>query len=208
MIITKVERQKKNRSRFSVFIDDAYAFSVSEDVCARFILHQGQTVSPAERRGIENAELESSVKRTALRFRSYRPRSTKEMRDYLVKKGFTEQHIAKALTYLQENKLLDDIEFARMLCRDRLMLKPVGKRVMKQLLVKKGIDNSTIDILTNEFFTSEKESDSAFKEGERKYKRIASLPPLAKKKKIYEHLLRRGYDSSLSITIANQLVKT
>lgn len=208
MIITKIERQKKNKSRFSIFVDDAYAFSVGDDVYARFILHKDQELTPSERAEIENAELESSVKKIALRFRSYRPRSTKEVRDYLHKKGFDEMYIERGIAYLQENKLLNDAEFARMLCRDRLMLKPVGKASMKQLMLKKGIEKTTINEILLELYTPEKESHLALQEAERKYKRISSLPPLAKKKKIYEHLLRRGYESSLSMKIANQMVKS
>ncbi|MFA6456187.1 MAG: RecX family transcriptional regulator [Bacteroidota bacterium] len=207
MIITKIERQKKNKQRFSIFADEKYAFSVSEDVYARFVLHTGQSLSAEERDEIEHAELESSVKRIALRYRSYRARSTKEIRDYLHKKEFDERYILQALQYLQENNLLNDAEYARMLCRDRMMLRPVGKLTMKQVLMKKGIDRTTIEALLSEYFTTESETALALKEGERKYKRIASLPALTKRKRIYEHLLRRGYDSSLSGKIASQLVK-
>lgn len=208
MIITKIERQKKNKSRFSIFVDEKYAFSVGEDIYARFVLHTGKELSSTERDEIENAELESSVKKTALRYRSYRPRSTKEVYEYLTKKGYDERNIESALAYLKENNLLNDDEFARMVCRDRLTLKPVGKTAMKQILLKKGIDRTTIDEVLQKLYTADKESTLALKEAERKYKRIASLPPLAKKKKIYEHLLRRGYESSLSLKIANQMVKS
>lgn len=183
MVITKIERQKRNKSRFSIFVDEKYAFSVGEDVFARFVLHTDQELTSAERAEIENAELESSVKKIALRYRSYRPRSTKEIRDYLYKKGFDEKNIERALSYLQENKLLNDAEFARMLCRDRLTLKPVGKATMKQLLLKKGIDKTIIDEIVPEFYTAEKESNLALKEAERKYKKIKALSTLAKKKK-------------------------
>jgi regulatory protein len=208
MVITKIERQKKNRSRFSVFIDDVYAFSVGEDVYARFVLHSGQHLTTPERKKIETAELENTVKKTALRFRSYRPRSSQEIHRFLQKKGYDQPCIDAALRYLQQHNLLNDSEFARMFCRDKLALKPVGKTVMKQLLLKKGIEKQLINEVLSEFYTDEKESDLALKEAERKYKRVASLPPLSQKKKIYEHLLRRGYDSSLSIKVANQLVKT
>ncbi len=206
MIITKIERQKKNKSRFSIFVDEQYAFSVSEDVYARFVLHQEQTLTESEQEAIEKAEIESSVKRFALRYRSYRPRSKKEVVDYLRKKGFDDTHIQQAIIYLDDNKLLNDEEFARMLCRDKLTLKPLGKLAMKQLLFKKGIERGIIEKILTEFFTIESENALALKEAERKYKRVASLPTITKKKRIYEHLLRRGYGASLSLKIASQLV--
>ena len=145
MIITKIERQKKNKTRYSIFVDDKYAFSVSEDVYVRFALHSGQELTDIERIQIENAEAESSVRRVALRYRSYRPRSRNEILEYLRKKGFDDSHIHLAIVFLDEMKLLNDDEFARMFCRDRLQLKPVGKSSMKHLLYKKGIDKLTVE---------------------------------------------------------------
>ncbi|MEI7906135.1 MAG: RecX family transcriptional regulator [Bacteroidota bacterium] len=207
MTITKIERQKKNKTRYSIFVDEKYAFSVSEDVYVRFVLHQGQLLTESERERIEQAETESSVKRDALRYRSYRPRSEKEVAQYLQKKGYDEINISQAILYLNQNQLLNDEEYAKMLCRDRMMLKPVGKASMKQLLFRKGIDRNIVEKILPQFYTIESENALAVKEAERKYKRVSSLPLQIKKKRIYEHLVRRGYDSSLSLKIASQLVK-
>ncbi len=206
MLITKVERQKKNKTRFSIFVDDKYSFSVSEDVYIRFVLHQGQNLTGTERSHIENAEAESSVRRVALRYRSYRPHSKKEILDYLQKKGFDDSHIQLAIIFLDEMKLLNDDEFARMFCRDRLQLKPVGQSSMKHLLYKKGINKPTVEKILSEFYTTESENILAMKEAERKYKRVKSLPLITQKKRIFEHLVRRGYDMSLSRKVTTQLV--
>ncbi|MFZ4622457.1 MAG: RecX family transcriptional regulator [Bacteroidota bacterium] len=208
MIITKIERQKKNRSRFSIFVDEKYAFSVSEDTYVRFILHTGQSISEEERTEIEKVENESSVKRAALKFRSYRPRSKKEISEYLQKKGYDESAVAIGLKFLGDNNLLNDVEFARMLCRDRLMLKPIGRSSMRQLLFKKGIDRTATERILEEFYTAESENALALKEAERKFKRVSSLPALTQKKRIFEHLVRRGYDSSLAMKIVSQLVES
>ncbi len=206
MIITKIERQKKNKTRYSIFVDDKYAFSVSEDVYVRFALHSGQELTDIERIQIENAEAESSVRRVALRYRSYRPRSRNEILEYLRKKGFDDSHIHLAIVFLDEMKLLNDDEFARMFCRDRLQLKPVGKSSMKHLLYKKGIDKLTVEKILPEFYTVDSENILAMKEAERKYKRVKSLPLVTQKKRIFEHLVRRGYDTSLSLKVTAQLV--
>lgn len=206
MIITKIERQKRNKTRCSVFVDDLYAFSVSEDVYARFLLHTGQELTPEDRQQIEQAEAESTVKQVALRYRSFRPRSAKEIADYLKKKGYGDHHIDSALVFLTEHKLLNDAEFARMFCRDRMLLRPIGRQSMKQLLYRKGIDRTVVDAVLQETFTGEMERELAVKEGERKLKRIRSQPALTKKKRIYEHLLRRGYEPSLAMNVTTQLV--
>lgn len=207
MTITKIERQKKNRTRLSVFIDDRYAFSVSEEVYGRFVLHSGQDLSDEERKAIEDAEASSSVKRTALRYRSFRPRSVHEIETYLHKKGFDVPHIELAMQFLSDQHLLDDAELARMVCRDKLLLKPIGRQTMKQLLMKKGIDRGIVERVLAEQYTEESERALALREGERKFKRVSALPAMAQRKRIYEHLLRRGYEHSLALKITTQLVK-
>lgn len=207
MIITKIERQKKNSIRRSIFLDGSFAFGVSEDIFVRFSLYEGREIDEKEKNEIENAELEHSVKSLALKFRSYRPRSKKEIVEYLHKKDFDETLISKAIEYLESMKLLDDEEFARMMCRDKLHLKPVGKQVMKQMLFKKGISSPIIQKTLSEFYSPEFENELAMKEASKRMKRIASLPSLTIKRRLYEHLMRRGYDSSTCRTIVNQLVK-
>ncbi|NUN70854.1 MAG: RecX family transcriptional regulator [Bacteroidetes bacterium] len=206
MIITKIERQKRNKTRCSVFVDDLYAFSVSEEVYARFLLHTGQELTPEERKRIEQAEADATVKQVALRFRSFRPRSTKEVTDHLRKKGYDGTQIASAVAFLTENKLLDDAGFARMVCRDRMLLRPIGRQSMKQLLYRKGIDREVVESVLQDTFNGETERALALKEAERKLKRIRTQPPLQQKKRIYEHLLRRGYEPSLAMNITTQLV--
>jgi regulatory protein len=206
MIITKIEQQKKNSTRCSIFVDDQFAFGVTTDVCLRFSLYAGKDITENEIAEIKNVELEQHVKTSALRFRSYRPRSKKEIEEYLTKKGFDEALIDKAIVFLSSSKLLDDEAFAQMLCRDKLHLKPVGKQVMRQHLFKKGIDKETTEKVLDENYTQEQEEHLALAEAEKKLKRLSSLPPLVIKRKLYDHLLRRGYNSSLTRTIINQLL--
>ena len=205
MTITKIERQKNDRGRFSIFVDDAYAFSVSEDIYARFVLYSGQSLTDEERTAIEKAEAEASVKRIALRYRSFRPRSRRDVADYLKKKGFAPPSIDIGLAFLDSQNLLNDAEYARMFVRDRMRLKPVGRSTMKQLLYRKGIDRDLTDHVIAEIFPPEAEPAAALKEAEKKWKRIAKLPELVRKKRLYEHLVRRGYEPGLAITITNRL---
>ncbi len=206
MRITKIERQKKNHSRRSVYLDGKYAFGISEDIYLKLGLHEEQELTEAEISRIERTETEQSVKSAALRFRSYRVRSQMEIEDHLRKKGFDGAFIAAAIDYLRSQQLLNDEEFARMFCRDRLALKPVGRQAMKNQLLKRGIAKPLIEKIIQDYFTPDKEEALARKEAEKKLKRIGKLPALVQKQRIYNHLIRKGYDSSLSRSIINQVV--
>ena len=207
MIITSIERQKKNSSRRSLFLDGAFVAGISEDIMVRFGLFVGKEVSSEEIKSIETAESEQSVKSAAMRFRSYRPRSEKEVQDHLKKKGFAPSMIDLGLRYLESQKLLDDEEFARMLCRDALHLRPIGKLAMRNKLFKKGIPKEIIERTIESLYSVDIEKGLALKEAEKKMKRLGSVPPFNAKRKLYEHLMRRGYDSSVSRSIVNQLIR-
>jgi len=206
MRITKIERQKKNLSRRSIYADGKYAFGISEDIFLKHGLHENQELTKSQLEDIEQLEIEQSVKSAALRFRSYRPRSQKEIEDHLHKKGFDRKYIAKAIEYLQNQVLINDEEFARMFCRDRLALKPIGKQAMMKQLLKRGIAKQLITTILQEYYSSDKEKDLALKEAQKKLGKIKSLPHLTQKQRVYNHLLRKGYDSSLSLSITNKLI--
>ncbi|MFA6540502.1 MAG: RecX family transcriptional regulator [Bacteroidota bacterium] len=206
MIITKIERQKKNSNRRSIFVDGVYRFGISEEIFVRYTIFEGKELDDTELQEIRQAENEYGVRSAALKYRSYRPRSKKEITEYLHKKEFDDQVIAKAIAYLESINLVNDQEFARTLCRDRMHLKPVGKQVMKQLLFKKGIHSGIIQHTIEEFYTDETEQDLALQEAAKKMKRLAALPPLTARRRLFDHLLRRGYNVSISRTIVNKLV--
>ncbi|MFH1841099.1 MAG: regulatory protein RecX [Candidatus Shapirobacteria bacterium] len=81
------------------------------------------------------------------RFLSFRPRSEKEVADYLVRKKIPLGPIIKKLKRL---KLLDDREFARWFLEQRASFKPKGKMALKQELYQKGIARELVEELLAE----------------------------------------------------------
>lgn len=85
----------------------------------------------------------------ALKFLSYRPRSEKEVRDNLLKKKASSSTIDLIIKKLQEQKFLNDREFAKWWIEQRTLVKPTGKRLIKFELKRKGIDKELIDEMFN-----------------------------------------------------------
>lgn len=85
MQISKIERQKKNPQRYSIFIQDEYAFGVDEQILLKFSIHKGMSLNQDLITKILQAEFQQSVFLKALNYLSYGLRSEKEMRDYLKK---------------------------------------------------------------------------------------------------------------------------
>ena len=89
---------------------------------------------------------------SSLKFLSYRPRSRKEITDFLKKKTPDATLINQTLEKLEKLKLINDTDFAKWLVESRSRSRPRGFRLLKQELAQKGIkldaSNYTLDAET------------------------------------------------------------
>lgn len=206
MRITKIEVQKKHPSRKSIFVDGKFAFGVSVDVLLKFNLHVGKELEQSAAEKILHAENVETAKQKVMRFLSIRPRSEKEIRDYLIRKEYAEDIGDTIVAKLESLKMVDDAAFARMVCRDSLLKKPMGEKMLRQVLFKKGVPKPIVDSLMLEIFTSSSELAMAVKAAERQQARVKrsskSVDEDHAKKKMLDYLIRRGFafDTALSAT--------
>jgi regulatory protein len=131
----------------------------------------------------------------AYRYLSYRSRTEKEMREYLLKKahtyGFSSELVDEVITLLKEEQYLDDRAFIAEFVRARSSSKPKGVFVLRQELLHKGISQ----ILLDEYFESHilPELDLAQKALQKIWYRLKSLEPLLRRKRAGDFLRRRGF---------------
>ena len=161
MQITKIEVQKKRKDRYNIFIDDEFRFGLDEGTLIKFDLRKGIEVSEQEIEKIENEEVNAKAFNAAASFLKTRERSCKEIRDKLKTKEFSENAIEKVLEKLERLNIVNDKRFTEMFVRDRMKLKPKGKRVLFQELSQKGIDRYIIEDVLNEMLDGDNEIDLA-----------------------------------------------
>jgi regulatory protein len=190
-IITKIEFQKRNPKRRSVFIDGKFAFGLDEEVLYKFGLKKGENLTEQQIEKITEEERKREAKDVALKFLSFRRRTEKQVKEKLQKKGFDEKTIKATIDKLKEFDLINDLEFAFSWVKDRLTFKPRGKRLLKQELWKKGIKKDIIEQVTKELCRDEEKS--AFELVEKIKKRYKNLEPKVAKRRMFNLLLRRGF---------------
>jgi len=192
--ITKIEPQKKNPKRRSVFLDERFAFGLDEEVVYKYGLKVGQELEQKKIDQIIEAETKKEAKEIALRFLSYRMRSEKEVRDKLKKKEFAEDLIIEVIKDLKRVNLVDDYEFASAFIRDRISNNPRGKILLKQELWKKGIKKEIIEKSLREYFKDENLELILAKELlQKRKKRYENLDENVAKRRLMSFLLRRGF---------------
>ena len=198
MIITKLERQKKNPSRISLHIDNKYAIGVHKEVLLKSGLRVGDRLTDSTLNDLRKSEELHLARESALRLLSYRARSKKEVRDRLKRKGISPGVVAEVIDAFQRSGLLDDLEFAKAFAHDQLMRKPMGEALLKQQLSKKGINKETIEQVLLEVYQGDTEDAYAFELASKRIKRSRSsflkLDPVKQKKRLWDYLARRGFD--------------
>lgn len=133
-----------------------------------------------------------------LKFLNFRPRSEKEIRDYLKKKiqkfnDIDASIIDVIIHKLKEQRFLNDLEFAKMWVRSRTEFKPKGKYLVKQELRQKGVSQDIIDEVLGSDVRSQSEEDLAKDLLERKRKKYEAMDPMERFQKAGSMLARRGF---------------
>jgi len=202
--VTKIEPQKKNPKRRSVFLEGKFAFGLDEEVLYKYGLKEGEEVEQKKIGLIIQSETKKKAKEAALKFLSYRRRSEKEVRDKLKKKEFAKDLIDEVIEDLKRVNLINDYDFACAWIRDRVSNNPRGKALLKQELWKKGIKKEIIEKVLKEYFkNADEELNLAKKLMEKRKKRYANLEKNVAKRRMIDFLLRRGF----SYDIVKQVLK-
>ncbi len=192
--ITKIELQKKNPRRRSVFLDERFAFGLDEEVVYKYGLKTGQELKQNEINRILDSETKREAKDAALRFLSFRMRSEKELRDKLRKKEFAQNIIDEVIKDLARVNLIDDYEFASAFVRDRISNSPRGKVLLRRELWKKGIRKEIIEKVLREYFKEEDQELALARElSQKRKRRYHGLEKNVAKRRMMSFLLRRGF---------------
>ncbi|MBN1154854.1 RecX family transcriptional regulator [candidate division KSB1 bacterium] len=192
--ITKIEVQKKNKNRVSVFISDEFAFGVDQDILIAFGLYKGVKLTQEQIDDIRLADNKKCAKDRALRFLSYRDRSEKEIHDKLVTLGYDEKVVAWVITELQRLMFVDDRRFAVAFAKNKMLSRPCGEFMLRSELKRKGIHDDLIDMAIDEVFSQKDQANIALELAEKKIlQKRDCTDKLKLKKQINDLLLRRGF---------------
>lgn len=188
--ITAIKPQKKP-GKFNLFLDGKFAFSLKPEVIVRENLRVNLLLKEEEvERLIRENEIQINLDRV-YNFLSFRPRSKKEILDFFKRKKLGDQTQKVLLKKLEDQKVINDLDFARWWVEQRKTFRPRGKQLLKIELRQKGIDKGIIEKVL--FSNPESEIDLAVLIIEKKYSQGKSLSKEELKKKIYGFLLRRGF---------------
>lgn len=188
MIITSLERQQRRR-RVNVFVDGRFALAVGLDLAAERGLHTGMTLNEADLLALRQAEARQRAYEAGLRLLAYRPRSEREMRQRLARRGFERPLIDETVERLRRLGYLDDEAFARYWTENRDQLSPRARRLIQSELRLKGIDPET----AAEASTVVSDEDAAYRAAARRLRSLVGLDFPSFRDRLGNFLRRRGF---------------
>ncbi|PJE65070.1 hypothetical protein COU91_03605 [Candidatus Saccharibacteria bacterium CG10_big_fil_rev_8_21_14_0_10_47_8] len=143
MVITALKKQVKNLERVSVFVDGRYSFSLSLNELITERIRQGDEIGQARLKKLQKISSDGKLKARALVWLINRPHSTREFKDYLIRKKADPELIEKFVRDFTDRGYLNDRQYAAWLVELR------GRggrsdRALRAELYKKGIGREVI----------------------------------------------------------------
>lgn len=207
-VITKIEVQKNKKDRVNVYIDEEYSFSCSMELVYSHELKKNKIVDVDEIKDVVSDDNYIYCKETALKIIERTLKTEKEVEIKLRQKGFEENLIDKAISFLKKYDFVNDNKYIK--CYVKEKIKKDGKNKIKYNLMKKGIREDLIEKELNEVNIDKQQYYNTLMELARKKYEILSKKEADKlkvKKKICDYLLRKGYLWEEIKPVLNDLLK-
>ncbi len=150
-------------------------------------------------------ETESKAKLQALRLLKVRPRSEQELRKRLLGKGFGPADVEALLEQLKRKELINDVKFARYFATQKMLSKPVGRRLLNNSLRAKGISPEIAAGAVEKATEGIEEIEVARQLALGRLSSIRGLDRPAAQRRLFGFLSRRGFSSEVVYRVVREL---
>ena len=155
--ISALKAQVRDKNRVNVFVDGKYSFSLDVTQVIDLGVRVGNEYTPEQYTQLIDESQFGKLYTRSLEYVLTRPRSQREMRNYLyrktrdtrtkdggIKKGVSVKLTERVFDRLMEKGYLDDEKFARFWVENRNLRKGSSARKLTAELMAKGVEASTI----------------------------------------------------------------
>ncbi|MBR5336397.1 MAG: RecX family transcriptional regulator [Lachnospiraceae bacterium] len=206
MIVTKIEIQKKNKNRASIYIDDEFAFGIHVNVVYDLGLRSGMEIDEDLRRRIISEEERKNARGYALKLIGYRSRCEAEVRRKMREKCYSEEITEDTISYLTDNGFLNDEEFVRLYIESKLDINKYGLNRIEYNLKGMGISRDVIRKCLAEYSEDVDEYALALPLAKKKLASLEKDDRETKYRKLSGFLGRKGYSYDVISRILRELL--
>ncbi len=190
MIITSIEVNKSIASMAEVFVDDTVSFCLPQKRIRALDLYKGKDITPETLEFLLNYEVLDAAKSCAVKYLSFKLRTSSEVNQKLCELGYKEETIHKVIDCLLQIDYINDYKYAIKYIREKTKLQPKSIKMLSMELSYKGIPD---DIINSAFEEIKLDEDSiAYKLIEKKFSKINSYDEKTLQK-MKSFLANRGF---------------
>ena len=192
----KIEKFTKNKNGMYILIlDNGNKIKVHEDLILKYELLLSKKINEELLEAIQKENQIYEIYEVALKYINTRLRSSKELIEYLKKKGYEYDSINQVLSMLKKQGYLDEAIYASSFVHDKILMSNYGPNKIYSELEKLVIDNNIISDKIS-IYTKEMECERINKIIEKQIKLNHNKGASLLKRKIQTFLLSLGYTSS------------
>ncbi len=200
MVITKIEQAKKRESRVNIFLDEEFWIGLDKNDLLLLGLFKGKEISPEEKKEVEKAAGFNKVLEKAINYTIVRPRSEKEMREYLLyRRNLLQEDALRMIQVLKEKGFLDDEKFTEWYIQNRMDFGAHGENKIYSELLSKGISSSRAREVLKRFINEESKPEILEKINAFVKKSLPGIKAdsdFERRQKLTQKLLSRGFKYS------------
>lgn len=141
----------------------------------------------------------------AVKYLSFKSRTSSEMIDYLKKKNVDEKIIAAVMQKLGEYRYIDDAVYLKNYVENNRHLNYYGSRRMSQDLKKRGISDQLL-LSLEDLFSKQDEYQCCEIVAKKNLRILKGQTSAQKKKKLYDKLGRMGYPTEMVVEVIKSLI--
>lgn len=194
MEITSVERSKKDKKRFVVYIDGQYSFSINEEDYLRLNIYEKSVLTDAELEDIKKNILFRDAKAAAVKYVTFKLRSEGELVRKLKSEGYSDDIVQMVVEDVRSLGYINDKLYAQKYIYDRNKLKPRSSKMLKLELKSRGIPDEIIDEALDGWKVDERDVvEGLIKKRFGKY----DVSDEKTVKRIYAFLCHRGFSADI-----------
>ncbi|WP_414053292.1 recombination regulator RecX [Macrococcus equi] len=201
--ITRIEVQKNNKERFNLYINGEFFAGIDAATYVHFNLKKDLIVTDQMLREIAEYDGYRVAINKAIQYLSYKKRTEKEVRNYLMKLEVNTEAIDKSIDYCKQNGYINHADYCMSLMNTMLNTTDKGPVIFAQKLKELGIEQKLIEQYTAQYesLITEERIEKIAAKITKKYEKKQSRRMI--QQKIMQTLIQKGYN----LDIANDALK-
>ena len=201
--ITDIKQAVRNENRVNIYVNGKYSFSLDIAQVVELKVKVGRELTETELAEMKQASEFGKIYQRALEWVLVRPRSVKELRDYVARrlKASSSDTLPRRLgdevvRRLVDKGHVDDAKFAQYFVENRFVKKGISERRLRLELQQKGVSREIIDEVLSG--SERSEEDEIRKIIARKRARYTD-------EKLIQYLCRQGFRYELSRELVSEM---